>query len=378
MRLGRTVAIVLVVLVAFGLVVAAVAVVAGGGGGVGKVFHIPPTVPHSAGLVSLPPALYAADRPGSVRLVTTIQAAAVAAAMWSLRQAALADGDRAAIRQLDATGGALEASDLAACGCSADNVPLHYSSLVTLVPSQAGYPIDFMAEYQTQTQLQPNFDSDSTYLGPWLVIEVLTKASPRASWRVAFASGFSNAFASANVIPFRLPPGAGPYDDVATIQPPVPVDQLPSLLAAYWQSFKDTGHAPASTPFLDGSDTSEFGDYIAQSPSGIPLPGTDAVATFQYSADPARDGIWSFPVQPGDDLVTCSTIRVVATYRPYQGAVLVQGSHRGFGAGLSPGRYSSIVDTTIHESCILTASNGLAVFGTQGFDTSDRGTKAGP
>jgi hypothetical protein len=323
--------------------------------------------------IAIPPSLYDTAPRASASLVTPVLAARVAASMWSLRQTALWQGNSDAIRQLDVPGGPLVASDLTACGCSSENVPTTYSSLVTLVQTQNSYPLDFMAEYQSAIQLQSSFGGGRTYPGPWEVIEVLTKADAGSAWRVAFATGFSNAKASANVVPFRPPPGAGAYDDVATIQPPVAVGQLPGLLAAYWQSFKDMGQAPPHTVFLPGSDTSEFGAYIAQTPQGTLLAGTHSKVTFAYSADPARDGIWSFPVQPGDDLVTCSTVQVVATYVPVGASSLVQGSGRIFGAGLAPGRYAEIEDTTIHESCIVTASNGLAVFGTDGFDTSDVG-----
>ncbi len=333
--------------------------------------------PRTIAPLALPPVLFADAPPGSPSLVTPGMAATVARTMWSLRQRALAEGNNDGIRQLDVPGGPLAASDLTACGCSRENVPTTYSSLVTLVPTETAYPLDFLAQYQSSIQLQANFNGGSLHRGPWDVIEVLTKADAAASWHVAFATGFSNAHASADIVPFHPPPGTGAYDDTATIEPPVAVDQLPPLLAAYWQSFKDTGHAPVGTPFLTGSDSSAFGDYLAESPQETKLPGHSQV-TFAYSADPSRDGIWSFPVRPGDDLVTCSTVQVVATYRPDGAAsTIVQGQDRFFGAGLAPGRYTKIEETTVHESCILTASNGLAVFGTEGYDTSDVGTAAG-
>jgi hypothetical protein len=331
-------------------------------------------LPTSPAPITIPPALFANAPAGSPSLVTPALANTVAVSMWTVRQDALAAGNIDAIRQLDVSGGPLMASDLTACGCSSDNVPTSYTELFTLVPTETTYPLDFMAEYQTTIQLQANFGGGKTYPGPWEVIEVLTKANADSSWHVAFATGFSNAGATANIIPFRAPPGAGAYDDVATIEPPVAVNQLPELLADYWQSFKDTGQAPPATAFLPGSDSSEFGAYIAQTPQGNVSDGSKV--TFVYSADPADNGIWSFPVQPGDDLVTCSTVQVTATFVPAGAAPLDQASNRPFGAGLVPGRYSKIVDTTIHESCILTASNGLAVYGNDGYDTSDVGTRA--
>ena len=324
--------------------------------------------------IAIPPSLYVTASAGAPSLVTPAVATTVASSMWSLRQLALSEGNTDAIQQLDVPRGPLLASDLTACGCSSDNAPLTYSSMVTLVPVEPSYPLDFMAEYQSTTELQPSFSGGNSYLGPWEVIEVLTKDDMTDSWRVAFATGFSNVNASANVVPFRAPPGAGLYDNVPTIQPPVPTDQLPGLLAAYWQSFKDTGKAPHDTPFLSGTDSSDFGAYLAQTPQGTAVTNTHSRVTFAYSADPSEDGIWSFPVQPGDDLVTCSTVRVVATYVPDGSSVLVQGANRVFGAGLAPGRYSSIEDTTIHETCIVTASDGLAVFGTEGYDISDTGS----
>jgi hypothetical protein len=328
-----------------------------------------PTIP---GPITIPSALFTNAPAGSPSLVTPTVATTVARSMWTVRQNALAAGDSAAIRQLDVADGPLVASDLTACGCSSDNVPTSYTSLVTLVPMESSYPLDFMAEYQSTTQLQASFNGGKTYQGPWEVIEVLIKADADSSWHVAFATGFSNAGASANVIPFRPPPDAGAYDDVATIEPPVAPNQLPELLANYWQSFKNTGQAPPGTPFLAGSDSSEFGAYIAETPQGNVSDGSKV--TFAYSADPGEDGIWSFPVQPGDDLVTCSTVQVIATFVPDGTAPLDQTTSRPFGAGLAPGHYSEIVDTTIHESCILTFSTGLAVYGTDGYDTSDLGT----
>jgi hypothetical protein len=329
------------------------------------------------GSIVLPADLYANAPVGSPSLVTPALAHTVADTMWSVRQRALAHGNNVAIAQVDVVGGPLAASDLTACGCSRDNVPASYSSLVTLVPTENSYPLDFLAEYQSKIELQANFNGGGLHRGPWDVIEILTKAAATSSWRVAFATGFSNANASANIVPFRPPPGAGSYDDVATIQPPVAVDQLPALLASYWQSFKDTRHAPADTPFIPGSDSSEFGAYIAQTPQDTELPGTHSKVTFAYSADPARNGIWSFPVRPGDDLLTCSTVQVVSTYVPVGRRTLVQGDDRYFGAGLAPGRYSMIRETTVHESCIVTFGNGLGVFGTEGYDTSDSGSAPG-
>ena len=99
-----------------------------------------------------------------------------------------------------------------------------------------------------------------------------------------------------------------------------------------------------------------------------------------YSADPAADSMWSFAIDSkltgqwySGYTLTCATIRYRAVSTPLTagGAVVQSPDLDPYGNLLAPGRYSSVTESGLHMSCILTSlgRTQIAVDGNNGEQT---------
>ena len=270
-----------------------------------------PEQPIAGHAITLPSTFYVANAPESGQpLVTADQAESVATAMWSLWQRALVQDDTRALTQLVSPGFLLQ-GELYNCvwpneGCVQQRTPFGTQSIVPVVPVQHTYPLYFMAEVTTKAYVQNNSGGPDT-LKPWLELQILTKASPSAPWRLSFDSGYS---AANGATPPLLPTdGAGlpctsPQQDCLAFNPapvhtpPVPADRYLSLLASYWQHWKVAKAAPRHTLFVKDGDTSGFGSSLAENPQ-------DSANHYDFHLDTAQ-GVWTFSAWGYP--MTCGTI----------------------------------------------------------------------
>src|SRR6185436_18600157 len=99
--------------------------------------------------------------------------------------------------------------------------------------------------------------------------------------------------------------------------------RLPDDFAAYFQSYRRTGQAPADTPFNDNSGPAEDGRRAWAAHEELLARGYTDDATYRSAAD--EDGYFEFAAEPGT-LLACSTIRWTSVNTPQQpgGAVTVE------------------------------------------------------
>jgi hypothetical protein len=333
----------------------------------------PPTKPPPENLIvgtpiTLPAALFDAGNPGSSSLITPSQAQAVATAMWNAWESALAASDTRALTQL-ASPGAMLNGTINNCAfpnglCLLGTQTPTLGEIQTVVPSQSSYPLYFLASIRTTNQVTTN--SGLNQQEPWMDLQILTKASSTASWRLSFDSGYAavNA-AEPGFLPFDGAFGAGttledrlsPYNAPVTGVPPVPTSMFLPLLASYYQSFKSEGHAPAHSVFVSGGQTTGEGQTLAEARQGSTLNGSRQ--TYRFAWDPGA-GSWQFSVSGGYPM-ECGSLLDNATVTPLSGLLNQNLDETNYGIPLPAGSYLSITTAAEHEVCVYQVRSGLAV-----------------
>jgi hypothetical protein len=313
-----------------------------------------------------PRSLYLANPPGSAALVTSAQADQVARTMWNRWEEAQIQRNTTALTELVAPGPILR-SELLQCawptgGCVPETRPRPIFSLESVVPLQRTYPIYFLAQVATNEYVGDNFGTND--ISRWVELQVLTKAGPTTPWKLSFDAGYDGVHSPPPEMAFDQQGAGAPVAGAAPpLLNPAPTNTGPvgparflPLLAAYWQSWKDAGAAPAHNLFRNDGDTSGFGQEIAGSRQGNTEGGYEQ--QYHYSFD--RDaGSWLFSAYGGYP-VECGTVEVTDTATPVDGIPLEQGSDRtDWGMALAPGLYSRIVTTNTHQSCVYAADGAL-------------------
>ena len=320
--------------------------------------------------IVLPAALFTANPVGSPSLIAPSQAAEAAKAMWEQWEQALVSSNTRALSQL-AVPGPLLAGTVDECAlprgrCVFETAPRPIMELHTIVPLQQAYPLFFLSEIRTTQYVDAA--NGLPVQQPWIELQILTKTSTEAPWQLQFDSGYNGVNGSAPpLLPFDLaaidPTGQpGPrelYNPPAQQSPPVPVEQFLPLLAGYWQSFKDTGHAPTQSVFVSDGYTSGVGEQLAQQRQGSVYAGHRD--TFQLDFEPSA-GTWQFSAAGGYPLL-CGTIRDLETSIPVKGLLYQNPDESNYGVPLRSGAYRKIVTTADHETCVYVTSRGLDAVG---------------
>jgi hypothetical protein len=335
--------------------------------------------------ITIPGALFAANVPGSRALVTPAQSEAVATAMWQAWDKALIDDDTRALTQLISPGPMLQgtlnncAYPVGKCVQETQVRPIQW--LNTVVPVQTSYPIYFLAEIRTSQYVNGSNNLNSWQ--PWLELQILTKASPSSSWVLSFDTGYNAANGgSAGLLPFDEggfpddPEALGDFnqDDPAdqTPSPPYPSAQFLSLLAAYWNSFAETGQAPKPSAFVDNGDTSGLGQALASFAEGTDFAGHRQYTSF--SVDPNLPS-WDFLANGGYPMV-CGSVIETDTDKSIGSDLMYQNDDESnFGIGLEPGLYNNIVDEDAHDTCVYVVNGGLDNAGFDEFAYATTGTR---
>jgi hypothetical protein len=195
-------------------------------------------------------------------------------------------------------------------------------------------------------------------LDPLVEVMVFTRQSASATWFLSFDTGYTG---GGKILLFAHPDNSSAFESQPRTDPSLNTTALPGMLAAYWQHWKDTGTAPAPTALSPGPITSGHGQDVANSRADYRTAGIDQRTTF--SADPGRDGVWSFAVNADrtqsldtDEVLTCGTVRYRSVFTPLAPATAVTQSktHDPFGTLLDAGQYSSVTESGLHETCFST------------------------
>jgi hypothetical protein len=334
--------------------------------------------------IKLPAALFASAAPGTVPLVTPIQAKAVVPALWRAWENALISDNTQALTQLVAPG-PVRSGELSTCAlaprCVEETKPRPLEEVQLAVPIQTKYPIDFLAEIRTT--YNTTLSNGLTREEPWVELQVYTKASAAAPWQLGFDTGYGNDDGSRpTLIPFELEPhfstvpGQNLYNGPATWTPPEPADRFIPLLAQYWQSWKDTRHAPADTDFVPGGYTTGVGQGLRTPRQGSIHLGSRQ--TFRFSPDAAA-GKWEFTVT-GSAPMVCGAIvdKVTSTAVNGKGLMQQNADEHNYGIPLAPGVYKQTTLYLDHETCIQAGSDGLGVWGNITYASNSTGIRANP
>lgn len=322
-----------------------------------------PSKPSPADLVvgqsiKLPTALYLSG--GSSALISPTQARVVASTMWNLWEQALIASDTRALSQLIAPGPLLKGTiyncAFPAGSCVDEKTPRVFSSLVPVVPIERAYPLYFLAEFQTTEYVQST--SGLTELEPWTELQILTKSSSTQPWKLSFDTGYNGADGKpAPILPFDQTREL--YNPAPSAVPPFPANTFLSLLATYWQSYKDIGRPPSADFFLNDGDTSGQGQQLALTPQNSIYAGS--VEHYSFSADPGA-GAWRFTV--GSYPMECGSVLDTSSNTGIENELLFQNQDEtNFGVPLPPGNYRKITTKTAHETCVFVSDGELDAVG---------------
>jgi len=309
--------------------------------------------------ISLPPALFEANPPGSSSLITPAQTVDVAKTMWGLWETALVASDTRAMTQLAA--GPLLTGKINECAlpsgeCVFEKSPRPFTELHTIVPLQQTYPLYFLSEVRTTEYVDTA--SGLMDLEPWIELQVLVKQTAKTPWQLRFDTGYNSGNKSApTLFFFNFTPDG--YNPEPTQPPPVPVQRFLPLLAAYWQSFKEHGRAPSPNSFVDDGYTSGVGKQFAEHRAGTVYAGHRD--TFRFGVD-ASVGSWQFAVGGGFPFV-CGAVRDLATFKPDGGLLFQNADESNYGIPLRPGRYRQIVTSADHFTCVYARGQSLDAVG---------------
>lgn len=256
-------------------------------------------------------------RPGPV--IDVGQAQAVVAALWHLRDVAFQiSSNTPAGRRFMAefeSGPALE-SDEVTCGCTDRTVRAPISAESLLVTRQTTYPATFLAEAITNLKGSPYIQ----YL-------IISRQSASQPWKVVSDPGY---LGSASLDR----PGAV-TDGFDNATPPGPASRsLPQQLAAYWQAWTITRHAPASSDLEPGQWTTQAGAQMANTPDGAIRQFNGLPGYYLYHGGGPQE-IWQFGTGTGG--LTCGVVRE-ETYWDYPGSKLYQPENNdNWGSTIAPG-----------------------------------------
>ncbi len=289
--------------------------------------HIDHPVPAA---FAIPAALTAANTaPGAE--VTPAQAKVIFGDLWTLRNEAFTTHNRSLMAAIE-SGPALEADEVTcSCNARAPRGPILHESV--LVPKQSSLPATFLGEATT------TFDKK-----PYVQYLVISRQSASQEWKVVADPGYSGTGvldAPANSASGFDQPTAGSSVKASTA--------LPAAVAAYWQTWTDTRHAPGGTTFAPGRWTTQAGKTLAKSPEGAVYRQNGLNGYYLYRAGGPGE-TWTFRTAQGQ--VTCGVVRW-QTYWTSKNGTYQQASLDNWGLSVAPGVYRAVVETDIIQPCFV-------------------------
>lgn len=279
---------------------------------------------------------------------------AIATSAWDMREQALATLNPTELTEVEQPGSEALAVDQAMIRfAAAGNVQREPSvqaptvqEAFTSTPHGTGRTL--LAEL---TAADPSCQSGWT----GLYLLVLVRPTESQPWRIAeIASVCTPAQQPEQVLPSNI------IDPPPPTRLPIPAASIPKLIAAYWQSWVDTGGPPGRDVFDPGPWTTQLGGQLAsQDRQGSSYgPGIRQ----RYHFYPAY-GSWTFAAQGVHghaDFLVCTTVAVQAQLTPGgpSGWLTQPADRHNWGALLAPGHYRVIYTLNVHPTCALESSDG--------------------
>lgn len=287
------------------------------------------------------------------------------AAVWPLREQALADNDigttnlleTGVARQID---NAVSRDDIEVPGISRRRAR-PFSGMAVFVPRHDRYPASFLAAVQS-TLYGPDPAVALPADAPYVDLLVFSRESAESHWQVALATGFQGTI--------QRDPVRGPGEEVdRPVQPPGWADpaSVHAQLASYWQHWRDHGREPPGTSFTPGFWTTQRGAKIAEGARHEIGPVCHCRFDLTYTADPARDGLYLFAFSESS-VGACSTVRIQSRYSAASRSQrLVQDpARRNWEVSLPPGSYRTITIDKMRQTCIEIGATPAIGFGVIG------------
>jgi hypothetical protein len=316
--------------------------------------------------IKLPAVLYVDNPAGGYSLITPDQAQQVETTLWRLWETELVRNDTRALSEIIAPGpllaGTIDNCAFPGGSCVFEKTPRSFSTLILGVPRQSTYPLDFLAELRTTQYVEMSNGSDRWE--PWVELQVVTKKSATAPWQLSFDTGYDG-------VDSRPPPlmtfdqysdfGSQNIEAYATaprIAPPVPTSKYLPLLAALYQSYKDKGEAPRSTPFVKNGYARAIGSDLASDRQGEIYDGNRQY--YSFSADPSA-GTWQF-ADDGYPLI-CGSVVDTSTVTPISGLIYQNANEQNYGIPLPAGEYEQVTTLTTHQTCVVVVQGGIDNYG---------------
>jgi hypothetical protein len=220
------------------------------------------------------------------------------------------------------------------CGCGP--LPEQRSSVELSVPVQYKYPLSFLAQIAVTQQ----FDQHFAY------VAVFTKTTPTAQWRLSYLVAYSGKSRYLTSSEFATAP-----------VPPFNTDVIGGQVAAFLQSYANTGVPPATTPtlVLDGSTAQEVENLISVKQtieSGGDTQGSMTIVPTDHSTRFAY---------PGGDILCGALHSSVQITAPPNEPTVQPLNRSSWGPSLLPGSYTSLEKQQVHDYCMTVSKKGLVI-----------------
>jgi hypothetical protein len=255
-------------------------------------------------------------------------------ATWPQFDAAYHQADLAKMEQYATSETVFAAIGEIQCGCGP--LPEQRSSVELSVPVEYKYPLSFLAQIAVTQQ----FDQHFAYVG------VFTKPAPTARWRLSYLVDYSGKSRYLTSSEFEAPP-----------VPPFNTDVIGGQVAAFFQSYANTGVPPTSTPalVLDGSTAQEVENLMSVKQSiesegdtqgSMTIAPTDHSTRFAY---------------PGGDILCGALHSSVQITTPPNEPTVQPLDRSNWGPTLLPGSYASLEKQQVHDYCMTVSTKGRVV-----------------
>lgn len=121
-------------------------------------------------------------------------------------------------------------------------------------------------------------------------------------------------------------------------------------MAAYWQAWTITGHAPTGSDLAPGQWTTQAGAQMARTPDGAIRHFNELAGYYLYHGGGPQE-VWQFATAGGG--LTCGVVRE-ETFWDFPGSTLYQPEAQdNWGRTIAPGLYQAIVNSSIAQPCFL-------------------------
>jgi hypothetical protein len=285
------------------------------------------------------------------------QAMQVTKAAWQTREQALTDRQLSVIRELETgTQEHLDAEYLKNLEYGLEPpinaAPRPANAIDVFVPPPSMYTNYFAAAINASSSTNPAAATD---------LVVMTRARAGRPWRISWLTGGQGSQDAMFIPqPLGVPAGYDAFDWFGNN-----MNTWLGKLAAYYTSWKYTGHAPVPNAFIPGFLTDQKGEELATRRQNSLTADGAARQTYAFKAPPGAE---QWLLGYGGIGTMCGNITEVVTLHSVSGGFVQDPNRLNWGAGVPPGTYRSIATTFVYSVCIYNDQgdpNTFHVFGNE-------------